>query len=286
VRGPNSCLFSFLMVLLIAGEPTARGYTDGHAVKFDLYRDYLIVGTGSAGPLKGLNFLLDTGASPTVLDRRLAQKLHLQELPAKVAVLEGSVLAGQAMVPSLEFGPIRRDNFNVLIQDLSFVQKALPIRIDAVVGLDVLGQSPFEIDYTSREIRFGWFPPLACSLPLRIRAGLPVVDAELNHFSVHLLVDTGESSLILFKARTQPVSPVKIGSVQPRTNTSGEFDRKLVRLQSVRIGEAEFGDKPAFLVPSRSDEVKDDFDGSIGPAALGITKIAIDLGRGVLAFSR
>jgi hypothetical protein len=59
-----------------------------------------------------------------------------------------------------------------------------------------------------------------------------------------------------------------------------------VRLQSVRIGEAEFGKKPAFLVPSRSDGLQDDFDGLIGPAALGITKIAVDLGRGVLAFSR
>jgi predicted aspartyl protease len=286
MRVRNYCWLSLLTILLVAGEPAARGYTEGHAVRFDLYSNYLIVGRGSAGPLKGLNFVLDTGASPTVLDRRLAQKLGLQEFPAKIAVLEGSVLAGQATMPSLEFGPIRRDNFNVLIEDLSFVQKALPIRVDAVVGLDVLGQFPFEIDYTSREIRFGWFPLLASSLPFRIRAGLPVVDAELNHFSVHLLVDTGESSLILFRARTQPVSPVKIGSSQPRAYTGGEFDRKLVRLQSVRIGEEEFGDKPAFLVPSRSDEVQDDFDGSIGPAALGITKIAIDLRRGVLSFSR
>src|SRR6202035_1083589 len=95
LRGPNGCLFSLLMVLLIAGEPTARGYTDGHAVKFDLYRDYLIVGRGSAGPLKGLNFLLDTGASPTVLDRRVAEKLQLDQLPASIAVVGGSVPAAQ-----------------------------------------------------------------------------------------------------------------------------------------------------------------------------------------------
>lgn len=286
MRGPNYCLFSLLTVLLVAAEPAARGM-DGQAVRFALYHDYLIVGRGSAGPLKGLNFLLDTGASPTVLDRRLAQRLHLEEQPTNLALLNGDVTAGQAIVPSIEFGPIRRDNFSVRVEDLSFVQKALPVHIDAVVGLDVLGQSAFEIDYTSRQIRFGLVPPLATSLPLNIRDGLPIVNAELDHFSVHLLVDTGASSLIIFKARPpSPVSPVKIGSVRPPANPSGAFDRKLVRLQSVRIGEAEFGRKPAYLVPSRSDGVQDDFDGLIGPAALGIRKITVDLGRGELTFAR
>ena len=287
MRGRELCWFSLLTVLVLTGEPVARGYTHGQAVGFDLYYNYLIVTHGSAGPLKGLNFLLDTGASPTVLDRRLAQKLGLEERPGNLAVLNGSVAAGRTIVPSLELGPIRRDNLNVVIEDLGFIQKALPVHIDAIVGLDVLGQSPFEIDYTSREIRFGPLPLLASSLPFRITAGLPIVEAELNHFSVHLMVDTGASSLVLFKTRTpSPVSAVKIDSVQQPANSIGEVDRKLVRLQSVRLGAAEFGKQPVLMVPSRSDDFQDDFDGLMSPAALGITKITVDLGRGVLAFSR
>jgi predicted aspartyl protease len=287
MRGHNLCWLSLLTVLAVAGEPAVKGNTHGQEVRFDLYYNYLIVVRGSAGPLKGLNFLVDTGASPSVLDRRLAQKLHLEERPTNVAVLSGSVTAGRTIVPSLELGPIRRDNVNVLTEDLWFIQKALPVHIDAIVGLDVLGQSPFEIDYTSREIRFGPLPPLASSLPFRIRAGLPIVEAELNNFSVHLMVDTGASSLVLFKPRTpSPVSPLKIGSVQQSANTIGEVDRKVVRLQSVRLGQAEFGKEPVFTAPSRTDEFQDDFDGLMSPVALGITKITVDLERGVLAFSR
>src|SRR6202021_4344387 len=111
MRGHAFCWFSLLTVLLMAGEPPARGYGNQHdTVHFDLYRDYLIVVRGSAGPLKGLNFLLDTGASPTVLDRRVAQKLHLEERPTNVAVLNGSVTAGRTILPNLELGPIRKDN--------------------------------------------------------------------------------------------------------------------------------------------------------------------------------
>jgi predicted aspartyl protease len=268
----------------MAGEPPARGYGNQRdTVHFDLYRDYLIVVRGSAGPLKGLNFLLDTGASPTVLDRRVAEKLHLEQLPASIAVVGGSVEAAQATAPILEVGPARRDNFHVLIEDLSFFQKALPVRIDAVVGLDLLGQGAFEIDYTARQIRFGPVPLLANSLPLRLQAGLPIVEAQVNHLSAHLMVDTGASSLVLFEPSAP--RPMRVSEVRPTPGTIGEFDRKQVWLPSLKLGEAEFGKEPAFLVRSRSDGAQD-FDGLMSPAALGITKLAIDLGRGLLTFSR
>jgi predicted aspartyl protease len=279
MRDRNFWWLSLLTVLLVA-NPAARGDTERQALRFDLYRDYLIVARGSAGPLKGLNFLLDTGASPTVLDRRLAQKLHLEELPASIAVLDGSVQAGQATLPSLTFGPMRKENLPVLIEDLSFFQKALPVHIDAVIGLDVLGQTAFEVDYPSREIHFGPLPQLANTLPIQMKAGLPIVDAEINHISLHLLVDTGASSLILFELSTpRPISPLKVSAV------IGEAERKQVWLRSVRLGEAQFGREPAFVVRSRTDG-NHDFDGLMSPAALGITKLEIDLGRGLLTFAR
>jgi predicted aspartyl protease len=284
MRGHAFCWFSLLTVLLMAGEPPARGYANRHdTVHFDLYRDYLIVVRGSAGPLKGLNFLLDTGASPTVLDRRVAEKLHLEQLPASIAVVGGSVEAAQATAPTLEVGPARRDNFHVLVEDLSFFQKALPVRIDAVVGLDLLGQSAFEIDYVARQILFGPVPVLANSLPLRLLAGLPIVEAQVNHSSAHLMVDTGASSLVLFEPSVP--RPMRVSEVRPTPGTIGEFDRKQVWLPSLTLGEAEFGKEPAFLVRSRGEDAQD-FDGLMSPVALGISKLAIDLGRGVLSFSR
>ena len=282
MRGHAFCWFSLLTVLLMAGEPPARGYGNQHdTVHFDLYRDYLIVIRGSAGQLKGLNFLLDTGASPSVIDRRVAEKLHLDQQSASIAVVGGSVEAAQATAPTLEVGPAHRDNIHVLVEDLSFFQKALPVRIDAVVGLDLLGQSAFAIDYGARQILFGSIPVLPNSLSLRLQAGLPIVEAEVNHFSAHLMVDTGASSLVMFE-RLAP-RPMRVSL--PTAGTIGEFDRKQVWLPSIRLGETEFGKEPAFLVQSRSDGVQD-FDGLMSPAALGITKMAFDLGRGQLTFSR
>src|ERR1700692_4172816 len=133
MRGRNYCWLTLLTVLLVAGEPAARGYTHGQEVRFDLYYNYLIVARGSAGSLKGLNFLLDTGASPTVLDRRLAQKLQLEERPRVLAGLNGRAVTGRGILPTLQFGPTRKDNLPVLIEDLSFLEHALTVRIDAVI---------------------------------------------------------------------------------------------------------------------------------------------------------
>ena len=288
MRGRNFLCLSLLTLLTLAGEPAARAdqETQKASVGFHLYHDYLIVAQGSAGPLKGLNFLVDTGASPTVLDRRLAQRLGLDELPGSIVFVNGSVPAGQATVPNLEFGPTQRHNLPVLVEDLSFFEKALPVHIDAVIGLDVLGQSAFEIDYTRWQIHFGSFRPLANSLPLRIEAGLPIIDAELNHLAVHLLMDTGASSLLLFEPRTSgPVSPQKISAVAGSSSSIGEFQGKQVWLRSLRLGEKEFGREPAFMVRSPGNQGRN-FDGLMSPAGLGMTKVAIDVERGVLAFSR
>jgi predicted aspartyl protease len=246
----------------------------------------LIVARGSAGPLRNLNLLLDTGTSSTILDRGLARRLHLDEQPATIAVVDGRVRAGKTIVPNLEFGPIRRDNFSVVTEDLAFLQKALSVPIDAVIGFDVLGQGSFTVDYTSREIRFGPPPKLPISIPLRAKEGLATVDAELNHAPVHLLVDTGASSLIIFETRMpKSISGLEISAIERSTNLNGNFERKQVWLQSLRLGEAEFGQEPAFVVHDRSDAGRD-FDGLVSPAALGITKIAVDLERGVVAFGR
>jgi predicted aspartyl protease len=286
MRGRSLCFLSLLMLLALASEPLARGYTDGKPLRFDLYRDYLIVARGSVGPENDLNFLLDTGANPTVLDRRVAQKLHLQERPSVLAGINGRVQAGLATVPSLQFGPIRRDNFGVVVEDLSFFSKAIPVRIDGVIGLDVVGQSPFEIDYAASRIFFGPIPSLKNSLPLELRGELPIVTAEVDHLSTHLVLDTGASSLILFAPKGPAlISRVKASDIQKSSSMMGEFERNPVQLGSLRLGQVEFRRQPAFLVQSRGDGTED-FDGLMSPALLGITQLVIDVRRGVLEFNR
>jgi hypothetical protein len=115
--------------------------------------------------------------------------------------------------------------------------------------------------------------------------GMAIVEGEINHLPARLMVDTGASSLMLFETRIPGVSALKVDAVERSTNMAGDFERREVQLGSLRLGGAEFGREPAFLVLNHR-EAGDDFDGLMSPVALGIRKIAFDPERGEVMFSR
>jgi len=284
-------LIVVLTALVVAAQLVANAHADSRLeqirktkVDFDLYRDYLIVVRGSAGPLKGLNFLFDTGATPSVLDPRIAKKLHLVTSPTPIAVVGGMIEGWSATVASMQIGPIAKENVAVSVQDLSSIQIGLPIRLDGIVGLDVLGQSTFVIDYTSRQIRFGPLPLMTDSIPFHFKGGFPLVDAVVNLAPVHLLVDTGASSMVLFEASPGPASPEGSRNVSS-SKTLGEFDRRRMRSIDLKIGAMEFGNESAFVVQNERN-AGHDFDGLMSPAALGVRRVAVDLAQGKLSLIR
>jgi len=287
----HSWLIVILTGLVVAGPPAARALADGGPkelgktkVDFDLYHDYLIVVRGSAGPLKGLNFLFDTGATPSVLDPRIAKKLHLVTEPAPITVVGGLIEGRSATVASMQIGPIARENVPISVQDLSSIQNELPIRLDGIVGLDVLGQSTFVIDYASCQIRFGTLPLMKDSIPFHFKGGLPLVDAVVNLAPVHLLVDTGASSMILFES--SPGSASTGGARNALSSkTLGEFDRHRTRPIDLKLGTMEFGNKSAFFIQNERN-VGDDFDGLMSPVALGVRRVEVDLALGKLSLIR
>jgi predicted aspartyl protease len=257
------------------GEPA-------ESVRFQLYQGYLIVVHGSIGAVK-LNIFLDTGATPALLDSRVARKLNLRgEESVSIVRLDRRTRAQETNLPSLEIGPLKRSNLRVVTADLSFYEKVLPVRIDAVVGLDVMGQRPFVIDYPARVIRFVPAPALQVSLPLRLDQGLPVFDAEIDHTPVHLVFDTGAGSIVLFNKATPRSTGTKDTEESRKTAASEE---KKVWLRTLRLGAEEFGQKPALLTRNPKPSQLD-VDGLMSPAALGISRVAVDLKAGVLAFSR
>jgi predicted aspartyl protease len=288
-------LMSFLAGLAVTGPFQASGIgrpdsvlairNPTGTVRFDLYQGYCIVVHGSAGTLKNLNFVLDTGTIHSTFNSRIAGKLNLRdEVPAGLVVMGGRERAEDATLPSLELGPVQRSNLQIVTADLSSFQRFLPVRIDAIIGLDVLGPRPFVIDYSAHVIRFGPLPALPVSLPLRLDRGLAVFDAEIDHRPVHLLLDTGASSLVLFKTDAQPGWGATTAAGR-EPDSIGDLESKQVWLRSLRVGPEEFLQEPA-LVARNPKPSQIDFDGLMSPVALGISRVSVDLEGGVLAFSR
>ena len=115
-------ILAFTIVLATALPVT--GQSEGNDIPFKLHNGYLIVVKGSIGKLKNLSFVIDTGSYRSVLDERIARKLHLksagsiEELAPNHIVQMDSVL-----VPELTWGDATKTSFSALVFDLSPISR-------------------------------------------------------------------------------------------------------------------------------------------------------------------
>src|SRR5712692_207343 len=105
-------------------------------ISFELVSGYLVVVDGSIGALHGLKFVLDTGATHSVVNSKLADRLELRRLTGTVFNIDKMVKAEWAAVPEVEIGPIRAKQLPVMVTDLDYFT-SIASHVDAVVGLDL-----------------------------------------------------------------------------------------------------------------------------------------------------
>jgi Aspartyl protease len=197
------CVCALLLMSTLSRSEQAKDL-DGKDISFKLYGKYLVVVQGSLGELRKRNFLVDTGTNPTIVDEKIAEQLQLAPLtgmPNTLPVISGGVKAQFAVLPALQFGPIHRERLRVTVEDLSVFRDKVGTRIDAVVGLDVLGQSSFRIDYSRHRIFFG--PLGVTGSTVSFSSGPPFVTVPMmiENRAVNVLIDTGTAGLVLFQSR-------------------------------------------------------------------------------------
>src|SRR5438445_13292649 len=93
-------------------------------VPIRLYWGYLVVAEGSIGNVQKLNFLVDTGAYPSVVDQKIAHTLGLAEQPGRVNLSNKSVQTRLVILPCLLLGPVHVESS--------------PVPVDAIAGREIL----------------------------------------------------------------------------------------------------------------------------------------------------
>jgi predicted aspartyl protease len=244
-------------------------------VPIRLFWNYLVMVEGSIGNIQRLHFLVDTGAYPSIVDQKIARNLGLAEQPARVNLANKSVPTGRVILPSLVVGPIRAEALPVLTQDLSYMQKAVGYKVDAIIGLDVLRRSSFTIDYRSKEMRFGPIERLTFSAPFDTDEPVVTIRTRLQNHPMRLVVDTGSPDVMLFESRMSGSAGLQTLMTQETVNASGTLRLRKVWIPDVYLGQERIGGRSAFIVNDHKD-AGDDFDGVLGMKAPQQSKIAFD----------
>ena len=122
-------------------------------IPFKLIHDFLIVFQGRIGSHDGLNFVLDTGATHSTVNRKLTQKMRIPLRPTQVFDFDRSVRMDSGVFPDVQFGPVHITDVSLLVGDLArlsdFANDA-----DAIIGSDLLSLSNFSIDYEAQKLFF------------------------------------------------------------------------------------------------------------------------------------
>jgi len=252
-------------------------------IPFKAYQTYLIVVDGRIGTREHQNLLLDTGSNPSMIDRSVSADLGLKGISRDLSAFNKSVASESVVLSDLEFGPLQRRNLQVMVADFSAIDRELDTRIDAVVGLDVLGGTNFTVDYQKSRISFG-ATRQPHTAPLIAERQYLAVNLKNGGRQLHLLLDTGTPQLVLFESHLGGADFVWSNAVGSGHNISGNVHFATVVLTEAKLGGQNVGPQRASVVSSRK-ELQSDLDGLMGLSCLRPKRISFDFEHQTLGWS-
>ena len=276
-------LFVFILLANCANSRAALG-----DMPFKLHRNYLIVVPCSVGNQAGFTAIIDTGTTETILDTRVVKRLSLATWADSVTALTTDKTVRGVDIPDLQLGPIRIKKLGGIAIDLAAMSREIGVRADVVIGMDVLRQSNFLIDYEQQVMRFGVAAPMVYGTALAPGARFALISLNVLGHPVRLQVDTGFNGLLLYGKRlgwlqkysgTRMVDARKTGG---GTRVAGVEQRSTVR--SVDLSRVEAGNWHASHLigsvldgaPRDFDGFDEAFDGLFGPRLLGSRRVVFD----------
>jgi predicted aspartyl protease len=258
-------------------------------IPFDYAQKEILV-KGRLNNGEELDFLFDTGASDTIIDRRVAaDSFLLKEGTAEMGVLAGRVTTATSTIGRLELGNLIVNDIEARILDLSSQSRHLGRRLGGIIGTNVISRFVVTIDYGKATLTVNdadsFVRPTDATPVTFLRKTAPVVKVKLGgKEDVMMLVDTGAA----FNNLPAAVAARYVGDASGRHMTEGEgLDGRPVRLGKVTIDNVAIAGRPVRKVeftytlpyaatpvipgqPAKKEEGKSDNGGFFQTTNLGI----------------
>ena len=268
--------------------PASASWADKSAiVPFELFRGNRVV---AAGTINGqpVDFVLDTGAGITTVDRDYARSIGLSKGQVVSAQGVGGTVEAE-LVPdvSLTIGGLKLDKATVMVIDLANVSKGIGRPVPVVLGRELFDNAIVTLDWNASQMTVarpdGFVPPAGATLvelgrggdrlntiPVSID-GAPPVDA---HF------DLGSGSALTLPKRyweSQPSLARLPFANSEAGGVGGMHGTRLVTVRKVTIAGKTFTSVPTNLSESKSGHAVD--QPNVGIGLLKPFRMTMDLGR-------
>ena len=247
-------------------------------LSFDLVSNFEVVVHGQIGELDGLRFILDTGSSYSMIDRRVADRMRLHRHPGKVFNFDRNLAVELADVPDVAIGPLRVAGISMMVARLADISEVAD-SADGIIGLDVLSRAKkIGIDYERRRISFELDEGCG-SKPSAVKTF--VITVAIQGVPMRLLVDTGVRYMLLYKERLNSALPHLRIEGEPSDGVIGRMQATRVNLPGVQGFRPE-SVTPVFLIGGSGKTDFGGIDGYLGPTSLHAKQLELDFAAMVL----
>ncbi|HEY3043663.1 MAG TPA: aspartyl protease family protein [Vicinamibacterales bacterium] len=226
----------------------------------------LVVLPVSVNGSQPLPFILDTGASVTVIDRRQAESLGLAAAArADVSTGGGDVAASDIKGVTLQIGDLGLPDLNVIAIDMRGLSAGLGQPIAGILGYDIFHRYVVAIDYaaglvTLHEAARYVAPGAGEIIPITIEEQTPFINASilgsLAAPPAKLELDTGKTgALTLVREYVDKYSLLRPGQREVAITAGallpGQVPATVARVQGVQLGRSTVNEVLTMIVPDR-----------------------------------
>jgi predicted aspartyl protease len=276
-------------LLFCAG--TASAQQDGSptravgAIPFKLSGGFLILVEGRIGTLCKLRFIVDTGTTRSIVDRKVAEKLLLPRHPTQVFDFDQVLNIEEAVFPEVQLGPVRVASVSMSVGNLADFS-TLATHVDAIIGTDLLSLGNITIDYDAKRMLFR-FPELTVPVaPLNSEPVKLMIESQVQDHPIRLLVDTGFPDILLFEDRLRRNIPdLRIEHMSDAFSTVGRLLTRRATLPRVQLGMTN-ASVQVLLAHGPPDRVLAGVDGLLGTAALKARRVHINFSTKTLDWEK
>jgi clan AA aspartic protease (TIGR02281 family) len=246
-------------------------------IPFDYSSNEIII-QATVNGTKELRFIVDTGATQSIIDKTLARQVGTPtESNLSMTTGSGSIQTEAVKVDKLSIGDLQLTNIPFATADLSTFGGAPSTRPAGLIGANVLKRFLMTIDYENQKITFADptkvdVPPGATAVNTTPSLGMAGMAVEGNidgKQKVTFLIDTGAALTNVAESKVKSIlsGPLyKVGMVKG-------LDGKVVQTASVRFNYLDLDglriDKPVFSVASEP------LAGQISPGIIHSKDLAI-----------
>lgn len=267
-------------------DPTVAWTVSASEVPFQLYQGNRVVTRGAVNGHE-VEFILDTGAGATVIDKSFARSIGIPE-GEKVPARGSGGMSEAELVKNvtLTIGGMRLTNVTAAVIDMAPVAQAIGRPLDVVLGRELFDHAIVTLDWQSGKLGVAdparFRPdPAARELKLENDGTFNFVPIAINGLPpVKALLDLGNGGALSLPLSYWSKQPQLAGLRYAETvagGVGGQHASRLVTMPTIEFGGQTFTAVPATLHEARPEGAVEEINAGIG--LLKPFRVTMDLGN-------